>query len=187
MCTFRERRISETMLLTHVGVRWTQCLGIFVPIVVPLGWNPRGAQQRTWGHTTLPRNPPPWCPGSLIWTIKQKTQGVAVAEWSEHFLGKVLLAELEQCLQGIFFPIYPCKITNGFLWNRKTHMTQNGCVVSALFFQVENITRAPSPPSPFHSSMSLLLQFSHRLSDALLSSTTTFWWNSHAQTPLPPR
>ena len=23
--------------------------------------------------------------------------------------------------------------------------------------------------------------------DVLLSSTTTFWWNSHARTPLPPR
>ena len=43
-------------------------------------------------------------------------------------------------------------------------MTQNGCVVSVLFFQVQNVTRAPSPSSPFHSSTALLLQFGHRLS-----------------------
>ena len=80
------------------------------------------------------------------------------------FWGRFCLLSWSNARKEYFFPIYPCKITNGFLWNGKTRVTQNGCVVSALFFQVEHVTRAPSPLSPFHSSMSLLLQFSHRLS-----------------------
>ena len=62
-----------------------------------------------------------------------------------------------------FFPIYSCKITNGFLWSGKTRVTQNGCVVSLLFFQVQNVTQAPSPSSPFHSSTALLEAFFYNL------------------------
>ena len=46
---------------------------------------------------------------------------------------------------------------------KNTHDPKWACGLFAVF-PVENVTQAPSPSSPFHSSMSLLLQFSHRLS-----------------------
>ena len=108
--------------------------------------------------------PPPRCPGSPIWTIERKTQGVAVAEWSAHFLGKVLLAESEQCSQGIFFSYIPMQNNQWFSMERKnTRVPKWVCGLCCFSRYLENVTRAPSPPSPFHSSTALLLQFSHRL------------------------
>ena len=56
---------------------------------------PGGARQRTWGHATLPRNPPTLVSGVLDLDDRTKNAGVEAAEWLAHFLGKVLLAELE--------------------------------------------------------------------------------------------
>jgi hypothetical protein len=53
---------------------------------------------------------------------RTKNAGGAVAEWSAHFLGKVLLAELEQCPQGIFFSYIPMQNNQWFSMERKnTH------------------------------------------------------------------
>lgn len=77
------------------------------------------------------------------------------------FWGRFCLLSWSNARKGHFFPTYLCKMDKGFIWNGKTCVTQNWCVVSVLFFQVENVTRAPSPPSPLHSSMVLVLHFSY--------------------------